>query len=129
MEGLSVYLRTLREKQGMSRVWLAEQAETSDTSIYRIEKGTQEPGPDILIGMVQALRGSWDDVRLLLKKDYAKPEKGQELAEQRIADAEVTRFVSREGTARATRLAERLRRDPQLLEQIVQAVVQADADE
>lgn len=81
MAGVGAYFRTLREKQGITRAWVAEQAGTSETSLYRIELGNQKPGLELMLGIIDALRGSVADVRALLIDDEAKEDEGRSRAE------------------------------------------------
>jgi DNA-binding XRE family transcriptional regulator len=85
MTSVGAYFRTLREKQGITRAWVAEQAETTETSLYRIESGKQTPGLELMLGIIHVLRGSVGDVRDLLRDEDAKEERGRKLAEQRLA--------------------------------------------
>lgn len=76
MSGVGAYIRTLREKQGITRSWVAEQVKTSETSLYRIELGKQAPATALLIGIVKAVRGSFDDVEMLLRNDGGESDGG-----------------------------------------------------
>jgi DNA-binding XRE family transcriptional regulator len=99
MTSVGAYFRTLREKQGITRAWVAEQAETTETSLYRIESGKQTPGLELMLGIIHVLRGSVGDVR------------GRKLAEQRLAAEyrQINDMVSNPDTAA---IAHKLVHDP-----------------
>src|SRR5688572_2207965 len=85
MKAVGAYLQTLREGRGLSRVWVAEQAGTNDTSIYRVEQRGQEAGPKILIGFVRAVNGSFDDIDELLRDDDLPVDVGVQFAQRRLS--------------------------------------------
>jgi transcriptional regulator with XRE-family HTH domain len=126
MAGLASYIRTLREGQGITRAWLAEQAGTTETSLYRIENGKQEPSGQLLLNLVAAVRGSYTDARNLLAGNGADEHTGRELAEKRLSQAEIAMIdslIEDIGDEEAERLADQLVNDPEFRRSIIRAVV------
>ena len=122
MTGMGTYIRTLREGQGITRAWVAERVGTSDTSVYRIEKGDQAPATVLLIGIVNAIRGSFEDVEELLRNDGAKAEKGKSLAESRLTltqQARITAVQDEIGVDNAAEAATLIQNDPALRKAIL----------
>lgn len=121
MSGVGAYIRTLREKQGITRSWVAEQVRTSETSLYRIEMGKQAPATALLIGIVKAIKGSFDDVEVLLQGNGSKSEVGEGLADTRLtqyAEEQAGSFRRRVGKDRADVIARRLASDPDFVSAI-----------
>lgn len=125
MKGVGAYFRVLRESQGITQVWVAEQADTSETSVYRIEAGKQTPGLEIMLGIIHALRGSVTDVRELLRDDNAKEEDGRKRAEAWLSvsdQAKVAAFRSDPANYGAVSLAQKVQEDPELRRAFTQIV-------
>lgn len=125
MAGVGAYFRTLREKQGITRAWVAEQAGTSETSLYRIESGKQKPGLELMLGIIDAVRGSVADVRALLLNSDAKEEQGRVYAERYLSSFDQTKILAfREDPANhsAVSLAHKVETDPELRRAFIQIV-------
>lgn len=84
MESVVAYLGELRDGQHISRAQLAAMLETTEQTIFRIERGQQEPKGGLLVGLVTMLRGSWDEIRRLQLGKDATPDLGRDLARQRL---------------------------------------------
>lgn len=128
MKAVGAYLQTLREGRGLSRVWVAEQAGTNDTSIYRVEQRGQESKPKILIPLVRAVRGSFDDIGELLKDDDLPIEEGVKLAEVRLRaehDALIDESSGNIDHTMARQLADRVLTDPEFLEDFIRSVAES----
>jgi hypothetical protein len=125
MKAVGAYLRTLREGRGLSRVWVAEQAGTNDTSIYRVEQRGQEAGPKILIGFVRAVSGSFDDIDELLKVDDLPVDVGVRLAEQRLSSeqAHVQKHINGYTADELSRVRDELASDPAFLTAIAAEIL------
>jgi DNA-binding XRE family transcriptional regulator len=124
MTGVGAYIRTLREKQGITRAWLAEQVDTSDTSLYRIENGQQQPGLELMLGIIQHVRGSVGDIRHLLRDENAREDEGRQLAEIRLSESQlalIDNHIDEIGQNAAQALADRLMNDPAFRQSIVRA--------
>lgn len=126
MKAVGAYLETLREARGLSRVWVAEKAGTNDTSVYRVERRGQAAGPKILIGIVRAVRGSFDDVDELLREDDTPETVGRHLAEVRLAEEpaiDVRQFVRNGFTGdELDKVRRELASDPAFLDTITAAI-------
>lgn len=124
MAGVGAYFRTLRERQGITRAWVAEKAGTSETSLYRIESGIQKPGLEIMLGIIDAVRGSVGDVRDLLRDDNAKEPEGVRRAEvvlTAVQYAEGKRLATDPSTAD---IARQLAEDPEFFEALAALAVE-----
>ncbi|GAB4197776.1 MAG: hypothetical protein OHK0022_16340 [Roseiflexaceae bacterium] len=62
MFGGAAYLRRLRERQKISRAKLAATVSTTENTIWRVETNLQEPGGVMLLDIVHALGGNWQDL-------------------------------------------------------------------
>jgi transcriptional regulator with XRE-family HTH domain len=121
MTSVAAYLRVLREQRGLSREKLAEMIDTSGNTIWRIEDGRQEPGGALLLNLIAAVRGSYEDVRRLLAEDNGGEAAGRELAELRVSRAEFAKIEELRTVLGNERLAEfvaRLSAEPDLLDAI-----------
>lgn len=124
MTGVGAYFRTLREKQGITRAWVAEQAGTTETSLYRIESGSQKPGLEIMLGIIQAVRGSVADVRELLRDKDAKEDEGRRRAEATLSEVQL-READRIATDPLTADdARRLFDDPSFFEEMARLAIE-----
>lgn len=128
MAGVGAYFRTLREKQGISRAWVAERAGTTETSLYRIEQGLQKPGLEIMLGIIDAVRGSVGDVRELLKSKEANGKEGEQRADDillRLSDRSEYRIAEHVGefsTDELEQIRSALANDPGFLDVIARAI-------
>jgi transcriptional regulator with XRE-family HTH domain len=52
----------LRQLQGMTQETLAEKAEIDRRYVQRIEKGTANPGVEVLARLRKAFKCSWDEL-------------------------------------------------------------------
>lgn len=121
MAALGGYVRGLRERQHVSRTGLAGQLEVDATTLWRIEEGKQEPSGGLLVTLIRALRGSFDDVAALLADKSADEGKGAELADRRLAQYAVKQaelFTERVGSDRADEIARLLVADPDFVKAI-----------
>ncbi len=82
MSAVAVYLRTVREGRGISRAKIAKIAKTSETTVYRIERGDQEPSAPLLMALVDAVGGSIEHVKQLILDKNATANHAQELAKR-----------------------------------------------
>jgi|GEM_PF-1758717 len=121
MTAVSSYLRVLREDRGLSREKLGEMIDVAGNTIWRIEDGRQEPGGAILLNLVRAVRGSYEDVRRLLSDDAADELKGRELAQARLGQANFAKLEELHailGDEVLVDLVQRLADDPDLVDAI-----------
>lgn len=126
MAAFGVYVRTLREGQHISRTGLADQLDVDATTLWRVEEGKQEPSGSLLVNLVTAVRGTFDDVHRLVVAKGATQETGREMAEYRLSqliDREASRAINGMGKDEARRLAQRLKSDPKFFEEFIRSVV------
>src|SRR5258708_20775685 len=71
-------LKRLREAQGLSREQVAERIGSSETSIFRYEKGESRPQPGVVAAMLEVygVGGAERDELLVLARDARKPRCG-----------------------------------------------------
>lgn len=127
MAALGGYLRTLREEQHITRSGLAGDLGVDATTLWRIEEGKQEPSGSLLINLVAAIRGDYDDVRRLLADRNANEQTGKEIADARLASYAITQvemFRERVGSDQADLIARRLVNDPGFVDAIRRAAQQ-----
>jgi transcriptional regulator with XRE-family HTH domain len=122
MAALGGYLRTLREGQHISRTGLASQLDVDPATLWRIEEGKQEPGGTLLLDLVAAVRGSYEDVRRLLRSDE-NGDSGRSLAESRLAA-----FATEVGEEQVDKIARRLATDPDFKRAIRRAALGIDSE-
>lgn len=116
MAAIAAYVRQLREAQGISRDRLGEMVGTAGNNIWRIEDQGQEPRGGLLILIIEALRGSFDDAVALLRDDVGEDE-GRRRAMARLTVAQQARinaFTSGQGAEEAADAADLIRSDPEL---------------
>jgi transcriptional regulator with XRE-family HTH domain len=77
-----MYLRTLRERRGLSREDIAHELGTDKTQVQRIENGTNDTRGSLLLGFVRAVQGDFGQLADLILNDDATIEDGRQLAEQ-----------------------------------------------
>lgn len=87
IEAVGAYLQRLRQKKEMSRIQLATLVGTTETSLWRIESGKQEPRGPLLFALVQAVDGRIEDVQQLLFDDTATRDDADQLANQAFSRA------------------------------------------
>lgn len=87
MEAVAAYLQMLREGRKMSRAKLAAAVDVSEMSIYRIEERGQQPRPELLQALIEALSARWADVEALLTNEQAGEEEGRQLAALALSGA------------------------------------------
>lgn len=118
MLAAGAYLRLLREGRGLTRASLARQLSTDDTQVERIEKGRIDTRSSLLFAFIREVRGSADQVMLLLLDDAAGEEQGRALAEAWLepGDAAAGEDVRRR---RALALIDDLLADPQKLDRLL----------
>lgn len=125
MTAVGGYLRALREGQHISRTGLAGQLEVDPATLWRIEEGKQEPSGSLLLNLIAAIRGSYEDVRRLLADHDAGEEAGRQMAELRLSQGQIAQIdavIDEMGLDEAQILADRLMSDPAFRESIVRAV-------
>lgn len=83
------YLQVVRKGRGLTRSQVSARIQallpallTSESTVWRIEKGKQEPSAPLLMAFVQAVQGSIEDVKYLLLNTKATPNDARELAQQ-----------------------------------------------
>jgi transcriptional regulator with XRE-family HTH domain len=84
MDSVAAYLRTLRERQKISRAQIVGHTGASEQSIWRIETNDQEPKAELLVAFVDAVNGDIRHVYELLREKSSTAEDGMRLAEQRL---------------------------------------------
>lgn len=82
IEAVGAYLQRLRQKKELSRAQLATLVDVTETSLWRIESGKQEPRGTLLFALIKAVDGSSDDVQTLLFGADATVEDAELLAEE-----------------------------------------------
>lgn len=123
MAAVGEYIRALREGQHITRTGLADQLDVDTTTLWRVEEGKQEPSGPLLISLVSAVRGSFEDVQQLVATK-GNGSKGKELAElrlQQVIGRGVDAAISQIGRDEAADLAERLE-DPVFFERFIRSV-------
>lgn len=131
MAALGGYLRGLREGRHITRTGLAGDLGVDSTTLWRIEEGKQEPSGQLLLNLVAAVRGSYEDVRRLMSDNSASDETGRQLAEYRLSASEraqVRSFTDSLTPEEREELARRLANDPDFINSIIRAVVGNDRD-
>lgn len=104
MRSSGLYLRVLREAQGISRRELARQLGVDHSQIERIERGVTDTRGSLLLAMVRALHGDANDVADLITGDDD-DERARRMAAVRLD------HNADDHAAEAQRLIDRLRRD------------------
>ncbi len=85
MEAIGGYFRGLREGRDMTPADVAVQLrdilgrKVDPTTIWRIETDRQNPGGDLLLGLVTVLKGRMADVQALFKRSDASAADGEAL--------------------------------------------------
>lgn len=80
LNAAGAYLRELRKQQGFSQTKLAEMVGVTNNTIWRIEKGTQEPQAALIVALLAVLRGSAAHVHALLSNPKATNEEAEQYA-------------------------------------------------
>ena len=125
MAAVGQYIRALREGQHISRTGLASQLEVDATTLWRIEEGKQEPSGSLLVNLVTAVRGSFDDIHRLLNSKSIDEDESRRVAAARLSRADLSRLAAiREEPANYSivSLAEKVSTDPELRRAFVQIV-------
>ncbi len=65
LEAAGTYLRTLRERQGLTRLQVAEASGTSESQLVRIEGGKQDPRGSLWFAIAGVLKGSTEQLSRL----------------------------------------------------------------
>lgn len=81
MEAIATYLYELRKGQKLSRAKLAAALNTTENTIWRIERKQQEPTGVLLLSLLQSLQGSWGHIQQLLAPGVTEDE-GRRLARE-----------------------------------------------
>lgn len=89
MTHVARYILELRKAQKISRAELVDELalaniDTTENTIYRVEKRNQKPGGDLLLGLVIGVRGSLADMRRLLWDAGASMDLAETLARERF---------------------------------------------
>jgi transcriptional regulator with XRE-family HTH domain len=87
IEAVGAYLQRLRQKKEMSRIQLATLVGTTETSLWRIESGKQEPRGPLLFALVNAVGGRIEDVQKLLLDETATKDDADQLANQAFSQS------------------------------------------
>jgi transcriptional regulator with XRE-family HTH domain len=85
MEVVGIYLRALRELQGLGRPDIEKQTDVSEDTIARIEKGENDPRYSMISRIMEVLGASPEDVYWLQTDRTATPDDAQRLARARVA--------------------------------------------
>lgn len=94
MEAVGAYIRALRLRQGLTQSKLAELVGVSGNTIWRIEKGRQEPEGIQLAAILTIIKGWIDDVYELLSNALATKLDGKTRAEQLLTEEERARVLA-----------------------------------
>ena len=81
MVAAGAYLWKLRDLRGFTRDEVAHITGTNAVQVMRIEKGEIDTRGSLLMSLVKAVKGSADQVMLLLLNERATVEEGRRLAE------------------------------------------------
>ncbi len=126
MAALAAYLQTVRKHRKISQERLADQLGTAALTIWRIENAKQEPGSELLIKIVDAIRANLDDVRRLILDDTLTEEDGIRMARAFLDDpqrAQIQRAVREVPDERITEalgvLDDLERRNPNLVDEVI----------
>lgn len=90
MEAVGGYFRGLREGQDMSPADVASRLrevlgrKVDPTTVWRIETGRQNPGADLLLGLINVLKGRLADVEAIFSRADASAAEGEALG-RRVA--------------------------------------------
>lgn len=86
---VGAYLKTLREMHGLSRAEVAHAIETNEAQILRIERGDIDTRGSLLLRFVMTVRGSAEQLALLMTDPKANDVSARILAEQWLNSAAV----------------------------------------
>lgn len=87
-EAVGAYLRTLRESLKLTQVALAEDVETNESQIIRLEQGRVDTRGSLLMAVTQVLGGRPDDIQRLILNPQATARDGIALANMRLWQTE-----------------------------------------
>lgn len=82
MATVGIYLKYLREDQGLTQEQAGDAIGMSDRIVSAWEKGRHQPKVEQLYALVEYLGGVWDDITILMRKGSRKDE-ALELAKRR----------------------------------------------
>lgn len=115
MTAVGAYITELRIGRGLSQEVLASLIGVSDRQLRDYEKGKAEPKVGTMTRLLEAIRGTWDDVIVLLQSD-ATTEAARQFARQRLlhsGDEQVIADLSPEQLQAVLLMIRRLRQSPQ----------------
>lgn len=110
-----VYLRELREHQGLSQSDIGRQAGVESKQVYRWERGENEPSAAALVAFVRTVRGRFEDIAKLLLLDgdaIVNEEVARALARDRIQEISLPEDEQADRLYRMAELVNRLRIQP-----------------
>ncbi len=83
-KAVGAYLRKLRESRGLSVAEIAEKLGSEPSQIWRIEKWRSDTRSSLVFKFIALVRGSAEDVFLLMNNPNATEEDGERLADLRL---------------------------------------------
>lgn len=81
MPAVAALIRATRESRNIKRREFAASLGISETSVYRIEEKGQDPSPELLANIIDALGLNWEAVRSLLLNPHATEQDGIQAAQ------------------------------------------------
>jgi transcriptional regulator with XRE-family HTH domain len=81
---VGAYLRYLREAQGLQATDIAEQIDTNQTQVWRIEHWKSDTRSTLLFKLIRAVGGDVNDVEMLIHNPDATKSDGEALAKLRL---------------------------------------------
>lgn len=119
MKAVGSYLRILREAERIGRGALAQQINTDDSQIERIEKGKIDTRGSLLFAFIRAVRGNAEHVMVLLLDEAATEADGQVLAKSWLRVMLAGPEALDERRRRLQDLVDELLANPHLLDQLI----------
>lgn len=122
MLAFGVYVRALREGHRMTRTGIADELDVDATTLWRVEEGKQEPSGSLILNLVAAVHGSYDDARRLLADKNATDDEARLLAEQRLSsEKQAHNLVNSFTTDEISAIRAELASDPAFVDRILDA--------
>lgn len=125
MNAVTAYIRQLRKDRHMSRAKVAMLAGVSENTVYRVERNEQEPSGPLLVKLVAAVRGHFDDASQLVLDADADESVGIERARQWLSgsqQSDITQLmqaVPSDQVTEAIAILEELQSDPQKMDRLI----------
>ena len=123
-----IYLKTLRDRQHLTRAEIAKRTGVSVQTISNIENGDKETRGSVLFAFADAVNASLEHLRRLMLGVEDESE-AYRLAEMRLSRAQLAQIdatINEIGVDEVARFADRVLSNPDLLAELVREVVERD---